>query len=64
MRMNKIPEKPRLLGILKDAGFDVPDSFFFFAAFFLAMKDLLIRVNNGNAFAFRVCVYIKTHLFA
>ena len=28
MRMNKIPEKPRLLGILKDAGFDVPDFLF------------------------------------
>ena len=26
--MNKIPEKPRLLGILKDAGFDVPDFLF------------------------------------
>ena len=28
MRMNKILEKPRLLGILKDAGFDVPDFLF------------------------------------
>ena len=28
MRMNKIPEKPRLLGILKDAEFDVPDFLF------------------------------------
>ena len=28
MRMNKISEKPRLLGILKDAGFDVPDFLF------------------------------------
>ena len=28
MRMNKIPEKPRLPGILKDAGFDVPDFLF------------------------------------
>ena len=28
MRMNKIPEKSRLLGILKDAGFDVPDFLF------------------------------------
>ena len=28
MRMNKIAEKPRLLGILKDVGFDVPDFLF------------------------------------
>lgn len=58
MRMNKIPEKPRLLRILKDAGFDVPDFLFmsgedFDQGNFNNLKDFL----DHSCSSFKVIVH-------
>tara|TARA_B100001964_G_scaffold55908_1_gene63211 strand:- start:857 stop:2089 length:1233 start_codon:yes stop_codon:yes gene_type:complete len=55
--MNKIPEKPRLLGILKDAGFNVPDFYFisgedFDEGDFLELQEFL----NRSCTSFKVIV--------